>query len=194
MIDGIKPYPAMKDSGIEWLGRVPEHWEVRRLRTLTEMRVSNVDKYSKEGEKPVRLCNYVDVYKHDKIRADMIFMQATASDEEIERYRLQPGDVLITKDSEMWNDIAVPALVETSAPDLISGYHLALLRPRQAIRGAFVFRVIQSPALAYQFHVEAKGVTRFGLSHGAIKSALMPLPPFPNKPPSSSTSTPRRRR
>ncbi|PTQ55811.1 MAG: Type I restriction-modification system, specificity subunit S [Candidatus Carbobacillus altaicus] len=32
MIDGLKPYPAYKDSGMEWLGQVPEHWEVRRLK------------------------------------------------------------------------------------------------------------------------------------------------------------------
>ncbi len=176
-----KPYPAYKDSGVEWLGKVPAHWEVRRLRTVVEMRVSNVDKHSEDGEKPVRLCNYVDVYKHDKIHADMDFMQATASDEEIERFRLQAGDVLITKDSEIWNDIAVPALVETSAPDLISGYHLALLRPMQVILGAFLLRALQSPTIAFQFHVEANGVTRFGLSHDAIKSALVPLPPFPEQ-------------
>lgn len=28
MIDGLKPYPAYKDSGVPWLGRVPEHWPV----------------------------------------------------------------------------------------------------------------------------------------------------------------------
>ena len=28
----LKPYPEMKDSGVEWLGKVPEHWEVRKLR------------------------------------------------------------------------------------------------------------------------------------------------------------------
>jgi len=28
MIDGLKPYPAMKDSGVPWLGQVPEHWQV----------------------------------------------------------------------------------------------------------------------------------------------------------------------
>ena len=32
MIDGLKPYPAMKDSGVPWLGEVPEHWDVRRLK------------------------------------------------------------------------------------------------------------------------------------------------------------------
>ena len=43
------------------------HWDVRRLRTVAEMRVSNVDKHTKEDELPVRLCNYVDVYKNDRI-------------------------------------------------------------------------------------------------------------------------------
>ena len=28
MIDGLKPYPAMKESGVPWLGLVPEHWDV----------------------------------------------------------------------------------------------------------------------------------------------------------------------
>ena len=32
MITNLKPYSAMKDSGVEWLGEVPEHWEVRRLK------------------------------------------------------------------------------------------------------------------------------------------------------------------
>ena len=37
MIVNLKPYPAMKDSGVEWLGEVPEHWEVRRLRNALEL-------------------------------------------------------------------------------------------------------------------------------------------------------------
>jgi type I restriction enzyme S subunit len=34
MIDGLKPYPAYKDSGAAWLGEVPGHWEIRRLKSL----------------------------------------------------------------------------------------------------------------------------------------------------------------
>jgi len=33
MIDGLKPYPAYKDSGVPWLGEVPEHWEIERLKS-----------------------------------------------------------------------------------------------------------------------------------------------------------------
>ena len=34
MLAGLKPYPAMRDSGVEWLGEVPVHWELRRTKTL----------------------------------------------------------------------------------------------------------------------------------------------------------------
>ncbi|WIM10534.1 restriction endonuclease subunit S [Enhydrobacter sp.] len=36
MIDGLKPYPKMKDSGLPWLGDVPNHWDVRKLRHVLE--------------------------------------------------------------------------------------------------------------------------------------------------------------
>jgi type I restriction enzyme S subunit len=182
MIDGLKPYPAMKDSGVEWLGEVPAHWEVQRLRNLVDMRVSNVDKHTKDGEEPVRLCNYVDVYKNDYIHPSMGLMGATATRDEVERFHLAVGDVLITKDSEAWNDIGVPALVCETAADLVSGYHLALLRPfEKHLSGEYLLRALQSTAVQYQFHVEARGVTRYGLSHAAIKSVWLSAPPLPEQ-------------
>ncbi len=181
-MEKLKPYPAYRDSGVPWLGEVPEIWAVKRLRNSAEMRVSNVDKHSKEDERPVRLCNYVDVYKNDRIRSGIPFMRATATAEEIERFRLCKNDVLITKDSEAWNDIGVPALVEETADDLICGYHLALLRPFMGhVEGGYLYRALQSTAVAHQFHVEANGVTRYGLSHSAIKSTWLPLPPLPEQ-------------
>ena len=177
----LKPYPDYKDSGVQWLGKVPAHWEVRRLRTVAEMRVSNVDKHTKEGEFPVRLCNYVDVYKNDRITQAMPFMNATASRDEVERFRLERDDVLITKDSEAWDDIGVPALVTESADDLLSGYHLALLRPSGEVIGVYLVQALQSKGVAYQFHVRANGVTRYGLTHTGICSIHIPLPPLPEQ-------------
>ena len=178
-VSGLQPYPAYKPSGVEWLGDVPSHWEVRRLRTTADMRVSNVDKHVREGESPVRLCNYVDVYNHDHISQQIEFMRATATCKEIKQFRLEKDDVLITKDSEAWDDIGVPAVVTEPAEDLISGYHLALLRPvSKVLIGSFLLRALQSKGAAHQFHVEAKGVTRYGLSHSSIKSTWIALPPL----------------
>ena len=172
-----RPYSAYKNSGVEHLKEVPAHWDVRRLRTVAELRVSNVDKHVKNGERPVRLCNYVDVYKNDHIRPGIGFMRATATPGEIERFRLQCGDVLITKDSESWNDIGVPALVESTEEDIVCGYHLALLRPlSDYVDGGYLFRALQSSGVAHQLQIEANGVTRFGLTHGGIKSIWLPLP------------------
>jgi type I restriction enzyme S subunit len=35
----LKPYPAMKDSRVPWLGQVPEHWRLQRMKTLLRERV-----------------------------------------------------------------------------------------------------------------------------------------------------------
>ena len=175
---GLKSYERMKDSGVEWLGDVPAHWDVRRLRNVANVLFSNVDKHSKNDEIAVRLCNYSDVYHNDSIHSGMSFMQATANADEIERFRLHPGDVLITKDSESWDDIGVPALVQNTASDIVCGYHLALLRPISGImNGSFLHRALTCPGVAIQFFVRANGVTRFGLSQTAIKSCLLPCPP-----------------
>ena len=179
LIPPFEPYLACKDSGVERLGHVPAHWAVRRLRNVSELRVSNVDKHTREGEAPVRLCNYVDVYKNARIRSGMAFMVGTATADEIRQFRLRSGDVLITKDSEVWNDIGVPALVQDIADDVVSGYHLALLRPYTGcLAGRFLFRALESCCVAQQLHVQANGVTRFGLSHNAIKSVRLPVPPL----------------
>ncbi len=177
MIAELTPYAEYKESGLPWLGQVPGHWETGRLRHACEMRVSNVDKHTKPGETPVRLCNYMDVYKNERIRESTRFMAATASEDERIRFGLRKDDVLITKDSEQWNDIGVPSLVEFEAPDLVCGYHLAILRSRPGLLGAFLHRTLESHFIAAQFHVEANGVTRYGLSHGAIQGIAIPLPP-----------------
>ena len=177
MTSVLHPYAALKSSGVHWLCHVPEHWHVRRLRTVAEMRVSNVDKHTKEDEFPVRLCNYVDVYKNDRITQGIPFMSATASRDEIEKFRLNRNDVVITKDSETWDDIGVPALVTEPADDLISGYHLAILRPSADTHGPYLFWALQSKPICYQFHVEAQGVTRYGLARNGIQSVTLPVPP-----------------
>ena len=165
-------------SGMPWTEQLPAHWTIRRLRSVVEMRVSNVDKHTNEDEIPVRMCNYVDVYYHDRINSDLPYMKVTASYAEAERFRLKRNDVVITKDSETWDDIAVPALVTDPPRDLICGYHLAILRPTQAIEGAFLARALQTRPVAQQFHVKAQGITRYGLSHDDILSTNVPLPPL----------------
>ena len=175
---GLDPGVAMRNSGVEWLGEIPAHWEVSRLKECAAVHLSNVDKKSREGESGVRLCNYVDVYYHERIARDMAFMEATATSDQIRRFSLREGDVLITKDSETWTDIAVPALVSEDLPGVLSGYHLALIRPHSHYMGAFLARALDAVGPRNQYHVAANGITRFGLTADAIGNSVLPSPPL----------------
>ena len=176
---GLDPSPRLKPSGVEWLGDVPEHWEVQRLEHVAAYRTSSVDKKTEGGEVPVRLCNYTDVYYRDRIRAsDGDFMGATASPREIARFKLVKGDVLVTKDSEDWRDIAVPALIEETADDFVCGYHLGIIRSGPSLDSMFLFRAMQSVAVNRQLQTSASGVTRYGLPNSAVGETVLPLPPL----------------
>ena len=154
----------------------------RRLKHIADVRFSNVDKLAEAGEAPVRLCNYTDVYNNERIDAAMPFMTATATTAEIRRFRLHVGDVILTKDSESPTDIAVPAVVASTAADLVCGYHLAMVRPRRGVLlGRYLQRALQADGIRQQFYLSANGVTRFGLSQDAIGNALVPVPPLRNQ-------------
>lgn len=159
-----------------------DRFSLVRLKAVADVRPSGVDKHAVEGEVPVRLCNYVDVYKNDRITGALPFMEATATPAEIERFTLRAGDVLITKDSETPNDIAVAALVEPSAAGIVCGYHLALLRSHaERLSGHFLVWALKASDTLAQFTVRAQGITRFGLTTAAMGDVLVPVPPIPEQ-------------
>ena len=152
------------------------------LDQVTELTLSGVDKKVKSHEHEVLLCNYMDVYSNRFIRSDFRFMEATATEHEIQRCTLRSGDVVITKDSEQYDDIGVPALVRDNVNNLICGYHLAILRPLQElIDGAYLFYALQTTNAQHQFHAYANGTTRFGLRKDDIRRVEIPLPPLPKQ-------------
>lgn len=162
-----------------WSEDIPTQSELRRLKTVAEIRTSNVDKKKTEDEQAVRLCNYTDVYYSDSISEADGLMEATATAAEITRFRLRKGDVLITKDSESRDDIAVPAFVARDFDDVLCGYHLALVRPRPSLLdGRYLYYCYLTGLVADQFEVGANGITRYGLSQDVLGGARLPLPPL----------------
>ncbi len=175
----MKPYPKYKDSGVKWIGDVPEEWGVEKLKWIAKVRLSNIDKKSKEGELAVELCNYVDVYYNDNITSDIEFMKATARQDQIDIFSLKEGDILITKDSETPDDIAVPAFVSSSLHGVVCGYHLAHVRPyRKYADGNYLFRSFSARGISDQFEISANGVTRFGIGKQAIDNSVFLTPPL----------------
>jgi type I restriction enzyme S subunit len=168
-----------KDSGIQWLGKIPEHWKTTKIKNEFVVIPSNVDKRIEEDETLVKLCNYVDVYYNDFITNKIEFMEATATDHEINKFILNEGDVLITKDSEDPFDIAVPAVVKETQEKLLCGYHLSMIRSiNKKISGEFLFWLLKDHAIASQLHREAVGVTRWAIASRHIKNSIVSFPPI----------------
>ncbi|WP_281920373.1 restriction endonuclease subunit S [Nocardia cyriacigeorgica] len=121
----------------------------------------------------------MDVYKNDSIVDSLDFMTATATREQIKKFRIRLGDTLITKDSETADDIGVPAFVEYEADDLICGYHLAIVRPdsRKAVP-KYLYWALGSEPIARQWGVTAAGVTRVGIRSSDLNKVTIPLPPL----------------
>jgi hypothetical protein len=61
-----------------WTESLPSGWRLIRMDNVAHVVFSNVDKHTLEDEEVVRLCNYVDVYKNDRITRAIKFMEASA--------------------------------------------------------------------------------------------------------------------
>ena len=170
-------YPTYKESGAEWIGEIPEHWDVKRLKFVSKIQFSNVDKHSFDSEMPVLLANYTDVYKNQFITTEMEFMEATASLNEIKKFHLEAGDILVTKDSETPDDIAIPALVKNTLPNLLCGYHLAMLKPNShSLDSNYLFYLYSDKKFRGKYESEANGITRFGLSQESFSDTFICIP------------------
>jgi len=155
---------------------LPDGWSKVKLGDVAEILFSGVDKHCRYGERPVRLCNYLDVFNNQYIDLNLDFMMATATDAEIEKYTLRRDDVIITKDSETPDDIANSATVIEDTEGVICGYHLGILRPKQGLDGLFLGSLLMLPRIRYEFSRIANGATRFGLTLSAIAKVPIWLP------------------
>lgn len=156
---------------------MPDTRKSVRLSDVAEIALSGVDKHVIQGEIEVSLCNYMDVYRHRRLRKDMKFSKGSVKPTELSRFMLQKGDIIITKDSETPEDIGVPSLVIEDLNRVVCGYHLALIRPiNSMLSSVFLLHYLQSDSVKRHFLRTANGLTRFGLSARAISSLSLSLP------------------
>jgi type I restriction enzyme S subunit len=152
-------------------------WPTTTLGDVATIAVSGVDKHIVSGEVSVRLCNYLDVYRNRRLTSSIDYAPGSATAAEVRRFALKKGDVLITKDSETPDDIGIPSVVMDDLPNTVCGYHLALVRPRDAVNPVFLAYLFESDVAKRHFLRTANGVTRFGIGIAAISSLPMSLPP-----------------
>ena len=151
-------YPEYKDSGIEWLGEVPAHWDVKQLKYLVtcldgqRIPLNGVERYSKQGSVPYwganKIMDYVD---------EAIF------DEEL---------VLLGEDGAPFFDVGKPVAFHSSGP-VWPNNHIHVLRPGDS---AWVKSIVYGlNATNYIDFVE--GSTRDKLTQSRMMSIPLAWPP-----------------
>ena len=153
-----------------------------KLGDIATVEISGVDKKIKDGEKEIRLCNFVDVYYNWAITTAQhdSFMLATARPNEISKFKLKKGQVALTKDSETRDDIGIPTYIADDFDDAILGYHCALVTPNKDILdGRYLNALLHTDYAKKYFACNASGSgQRYALSVEALNSFPVPIIPL----------------
>ena len=151
-----------------------------KLGDIAKIEISGVDKKTIEGETPVRLCNFVDVYYNWAITKEKAksFMVASAKQTEIDKCSIGKGMVAITKDSETRDDIGVATYIADDFEDVLLGYHCALITPNPAVvDGKYLNAFMHTRYIQKYFENNASGSgQRYTLSNDTISNIPVLLP------------------
>ena len=151
-----------------------------KLGDIAKIEISGVDKKSVDGETPVRLCNFVDVYRNWAITQKLSenFMIASAKETEIAKCSIHKGKVAITKDSETRDDIGIPAYIADDFDNVLLGYHCALITPNDdVLDGKYLNAFMHTRYIQKYFENNASGSEqRYTLSNETIFQIPILLP------------------
>lgn len=149
---GLNPYAPMKPSGIEWLGDVPEHWEVCRLATLfREVTEAGSD------ELPILSVSIHSGVSDDELDAEAMDRKITRIEDRSKYKRVAPGD-LVYNMMRAWQGgfgtVAVDGMVSPA---------YVVARPQRAIVTAYCEHLLRTPQAIEQMRRHSRGVTDFRL-------------------------------
>lgn len=153
---GLDKSVPMKDSGIEWIGEIPEHWEVKRLKFLTEIKDGTHDTpdYVDEGKNtyPLITSKYID-YENKTINfPDAKHISSEDFIAIYKRSNVEKGDIIMP----MIGTIGNPVIIDTTNKFAIK--NVALFKTCDDITNAkFIFYQFYSDVLLEQFSLMRKG-------------------------------------
>ncbi len=169
-------YESYKDSGQDWIGQVPRHWDVmplkRDLLFLTSGSRGWADHYSDEGALFIRIGNLT----RDSIKLDQTDIQRVAVPDgaEGERTRVRPGDVLFSITAYLGSVAVVPDDIETA----YVSQHVALARLRRLrLNPKWAAYVALSHIGKTYLEMQGYGGTKIQLSLDDVAGMFMTVPP-----------------
>jgi type I restriction enzyme S subunit len=168
-------YESYKDSGIEWLGEVPEHWEIEPLKynTYAKGRIGwqnlRSDEFIEEGPYLVTGMHFKD----GGIDWNSCYHISGERYEIAPEIQLQRGDVLITKDGT----IGKLAFIDYLPDKATLNSHLLVLRPlKNRYSPRFLFHALSSSSFSVYTQLNQSGTTFFGITQESVVNFPLVLP------------------
>lgn len=162
---GLNPDVKMKDSGIPWIGMIPEHWEIKRIASLFTGKVD---------------MNYDFVYKNAyKFNYGTLVPKNEIGD--IEEYRatyvkysiIKRGDILINGLNLNYDFVSQRVALAPEDGIITSAYIVA--RPRKGTNSSYYTYLLKTMDNMKLFHGMGTGI-RLTLSFDELKKQLIPVP------------------
>ena len=167
MITDLKPYEEYKESGLPWLGQVPEHWEVKRAKSIFVC----IDNRSMTGkEELLTVSSTRGVIPRNSAKVTMFKAESYVG------YKLcWPGDLVI---NSLWA-WAGGLGVSQYHGIVSSAYGVYRTRSNAVMLSAFVHLVVRSTPFNWELKVRSKGIwtSRLQLTDYSFLDAPFPVPP-----------------
>ena len=174
---GLDPNVRLKPSGVEWLGHVPEHWEVARLGRLIKLVTGfpfKSDGFTQDTD-DIRLLRGVNI-SPGKIRwADVVRWPPSERDK-YSAFELRVGDIVLGMDRPLiQSGTRVAIVTEPDVPALLL-QRVARIRPRDELQSEFLALLLAGKSFAEYLTPIFTGISVPHLSPEQIKSFCFALP------------------
>ena len=174
---GIRPGRKMKDSGIEWMGEIPEEWEMVRLKYLTTDIVDcphETPEYSEDGEYLVIRTADQD-YARLRSDADMFRLNYTQYNNRTRRMTLNKNDIVYGREGERWG---LACLVPESGKYCLGQRMMQFRCDTKEILPLFSMYALSSLHVRRQGEFDTFGSTSPHVNISTIRNYRLPLPPI----------------
>lgn len=172
---GLNPNVKMKDSGVEWIGEIPEHWELSKIGYLGRLQ-NGISKSSEEFGFGTPFISYGDVYKNEVLPKNASGL-VNATEEDKKLYSVNYGDVFFTRTSETIEEIGFASTCLETIPDATFAGFLIRFRPTTNRLNPYFSRFYFRSALGKRYFVkEMNLVTRASLAQGLLRNFTVVLP------------------
>ena len=172
---GLDASVPMKDSGVEWLGQVPEGWAVQRLKNLSRFVTSGsrgwAEFYADSGSTFIRIGN-LQRRSIDPDLSDIQYVNVPAGSEG-ERTRIQDGDVLIS----ITADLGSVAAAGVNLQGAYVSQHVALVRLQSGINPRWLAYAVMGDTAKSHFKMASYGGTKIQLSLEDVRETPVFVPP-----------------